>query len=79
MPTSSDNEAVRPTRKSLDDLGIAIPPVAEALHEIDDQHVKEMQKMPERVLAGGADGFSALRIVFGSNTSPAMFALPSVG
>ena len=55
FPTSSENEAVRPTRKSLDGLGIALPPIDQPLHEIDDQHVKEMQKMPERALAGGAE------------------------
>lgn len=55
MSTSSDNEAVRPTRKSLDDLGIAVPLIDHPLHAIDDPHVRQMQKMPERALAGGAE------------------------
>jgi hypothetical protein len=55
VATSSEYEAVRPTRKSLGDLGLTIPPINEPLHEIDDKHVREMQKMPERVLVGGAE------------------------
>lgn len=55
MAPPSENEAVRPTRAGLDGLGIEIPAIDQPLHGIDDKHVKEMQKIPERVSAGGAE------------------------
>lgn len=60
MSENEDAETVRPTRRTLQDLGVSVPSLEIMLHDVDHQHVREMQKMPERVAAGGVDRIRSL-------------------
>jgi len=66
VSTSRDDEIVRPTRKALTDLGLQIPIIDVPLHDIDDAHLKEMQKVPLYAQSGGAEPIRKIkdRVVF---------------
>jgi hypothetical protein len=66
VPTSRDDEVVRPTRKSLDDLSIGVPELDVPLHTIDNDHLKEVQKVPLYAQSGGAEPIRKItdRVVF---------------
>lgn len=46
---------VRPTRRVLTSLGVAIPPLTTFLHEVDEPLVKKAQSLPEVAQAGKAE------------------------
>ncbi|GAB3035767.1 hypothetical protein [Mycobacterium bourgelatii] len=82
MPTS-DGEIVRPTRKALADLNIGVPPIETPLHDVDDPHVREMQKLPQYFESGGAEPIRKIRdrVVFkykSSNVRAAVTRLAAV-
>lgn len=52
---------VRPTRRTLDDLGQSLPDLGTPLDEIDHVVVKVAQTVPERREAGGAERILALK------------------
>jgi hypothetical protein len=66
VPTSRDDEIVRPTRKSLDDLAIQVPELDVPLHAIDNDHLKEVQKVPLYAQSGGAEPIRKIkdRVIF---------------
>lgn len=59
MSTPS-NDFVRPTRRCLDDLGVAVPHLTEPLHDVDHPLVKKSQNLPKQNAAGGAERIISL-------------------
>jgi hypothetical protein len=55
-----ETSAVRPTKRCLDDLGIAFPPVNQPLQTIDHPLINKAQHLPAEVNAGGAERIKAL-------------------
>jgi hypothetical protein len=51
---------VRPTRRALDDLGIALPPVGVSLEGLDHDLIIRAQQLPETIVAGGAERIRSL-------------------
>src|SRR4051812_33257603 len=49
--SSRDRDAVRPTRRALDDMGLVPPPVDQPLHELDNRQVQAMQAIPAQAVA----------------------------
>jgi hypothetical protein len=62
---------VRPTKRSLDDLGQVFPPLTEPLPGLDHPLVRHAQRVPAEVDAGGAERIRALadRVWFKCKTS----------
>jgi hypothetical protein len=52
---SGEAKPVRPTRTSISDLGLSIPPISESLCVIDHPLIEEAQRLPEKYAAGGAE------------------------
>ena len=59
MP-DDESSGVRPTKRCLDDLGVAFPPVNQPLHTIDHPLINKAQHLPAEVTAGGAERIKAL-------------------
>ena len=66
MSTSRDDEVVRPTRKALEGLMVDVPEIDIPLHAIDNDHIKEVQKIPLYSRSGGAEPIRKIsdRLVF---------------
>jgi len=58
--TNPVSPPVRPTKRCLDDLGLAFPPVDLPLHEVDHPMVKKAQQTPAEVAASGAERIRSL-------------------
>jgi hypothetical protein len=70
VPTN-DSATVRPTKRCLDDLGVAFPPYTESLSGLSHPLVRRAQSLPEEVAAGGAERIRSLgdRVWFKCKTS----------
>lgn len=47
--------AVRPTRRCLSDMGLALPPLTIPLHELPQPLLQKAQQLPEKHFSGGAE------------------------
>lgn len=76
-----DDEAVRPTRRTLDDLGLQPPTVDVELHRLDHPVVAEAQKLPQYYAAGTAERIRALpdRVWFKEKTGRHRAAVCQLG
>lgn len=76
----NENRAVRPTRRSLHDLGIPVPFIDLPLHELDDELIRCAQLVPEKRDAGGAERIRSLtdRVWFKVKTSRKRAAVTEV-
>lgn len=65
------SEHVRPTKRSLADLGLSFPHLDVELHAIDDVLVQKAQSIPEEAAANGAERIRSLsdRVWFKAKTS----------
>ncbi|MGQ7312858.1 hypothetical protein ACUOFU_14210 [Microbacterium arabinogalactanolyticum] len=52
--------SVRPTKRSLDDLGVRFPPLDTPLHEIGHELISKAQRLPDEHAAGGAERILAI-------------------
>lgn len=68
---SGEARPVRPTRASLNDLDLTVPPFDRPLHGVDHPLVKEAQRLPETHAAAGAKRITSItdRIWFKVKTS----------
>ncbi|MGQ0467087.1 MAG: hypothetical protein ACT4QG_17440 [Sporichthyaceae bacterium] len=60
MSPIEPGSGVRPTRRSIADLGIGVPSLASPLDDIDHVAVVKAQRLPELHAAGGAERIAAL-------------------
>lgn len=60
MTNSPEDHQVRPTKRSLDDLGLAFPDIAEPLSGLDHPLIQKAQGTPATVEAGGAEPVRSL-------------------
>jgi acetamidase/formamidase len=60
VPNSPEDHQVRPTKRSLDDLGLAFPDIAEPLSGFDHPLIQKAQGTPATVEAGGAEPVRSL-------------------
>lgn len=58
--TSSAGDGVRPTRRALDSLGVAIPVLTTLLHELTDPLIAKAQSVPHDVESGGGERIRTL-------------------
>lgn len=65
--------SVRPTRRALDDLSLKVPHLTEPLDECDERTIRDAQRSPELLLAGGLKRVVSLtdRVWFKVKTSAA--------
>ncbi|REJ05123.1 hypothetical protein DY023_11125 [Microbacterium bovistercoris] len=52
--------SVRPTKRSLDDLGLGFPPLDTPLHEIKHELIAKAQRLPDEHASGGAERILAI-------------------
>ncbi len=54
-------QPVRPTRRAIRDLGVAVPTIDIQLHDVDHALIGKAQALPDSVAAGGAERISCIR------------------